>query len=133
MDALAHGIDIVPIARIEQMLATHGDRFIERVFTAGERADAERVNRGRSERYAVRFAAKEAVLKALGTGLSGGITWQDVDVHRSGNGAPMLKMHGVAAEKADELGLQIWRLSMSHAGGMAMASVVAMGAASSDS
>ncbi|MCH2152508.1 MAG: hypothetical protein MK089_04130, partial [Phycisphaerales bacterium] len=73
------------------------------------------------------------VLKALGTGLSGGITWQDVDVHRSGNGAPMLKMHGVAAEKADELGLQIWRLSMSHAGGMAMASVVAMGAASSDS
>ncbi|MBG80960.1 MAG: holo-[acyl-carrier-protein] synthase [Phycisphaerae bacterium] len=132
MEALAHGIDIVPIARIEQMLANHGDRFIERVFTAGERADAERVNRGRSERYAVRFAAKEAVLKALGTGLSGGITWQDVDVHRSGNGAPMLKMHGVAAEKADELGLQVWRLSMSHAGGMAMASVVAMGAASSD-
>lgn len=132
MDALAHGVDIVPVARIEQMLVTHGDRFIKRVFTPGERADAERVQRGRAERYAVRFAAKEAVLKALGTGLSGGITWQDVDVHRTGLGAPILKVHGMAARKADELGLQVWRLSMSHAGGMAMASVVATGAVNSD-
>ncbi|MDG2424401.1 MAG: holo-ACP synthase [Phycisphaerales bacterium] len=125
MTDLAHGVDLVPVARIEQMLAAHGDRFLSRVFTEGERAYAERTVRGRAERYAARFAAKEAVLKALGTGLSGGITWQDIDVGRSQAGGPLVNVSGVAAKRAGELGLSQWRLSLSHAGGLAIASVVA--------
>ncbi|MCH2133294.1 MAG: holo-ACP synthase [Phycisphaerales bacterium] len=127
MSALAHGVDLVPIARIEEMLEAHGDHFIDRVFTPGERSDAERARRGRAERYAARFAAKEAILKALGTGLSGGVTWQDVDVRRTASGGPVVQFSGVAARRARELGLKEWRLSLSHAGGMAIASVVASG------
>jgi len=125
MTSLAHGVDLVPIARIEQMISQHGDRFLKRVFTSGERAEAERRVRGRGERYAARFAAKEAVLKALGTGLSGGITWQDIDVKRSPAGAPFIEFSGVAAQKASSLGLSQWCLTLSHAGGVAIASVVA--------
>ena len=125
MTTLAHGVDIVPISRIEQMLDAHGDRFVARIFTDGERAYAERAVRGRAERYAARFAAKEAVLKALGTGLTGGITWQDIDVGRSQQGGPLVQFSGAAAKRADELGLSQWRLSLSHAGGLAIASVVA--------
>ncbi|MDG2094747.1 MAG: holo-ACP synthase [Phycisphaerales bacterium] len=132
MTSLAHGVDLVPVARIEQMISDHGDRFLERVFTTGERAQAERVVRGRGERYAARFAAKEAVLKALGTGLSGGITWQDIDVKRTSAGAPFVEFSGVAAEKASSLGLNTWRLTLSHAGGLAIASVVASGQVNSE-
>lgn len=127
MATLAHGVDLVPVARIEAMLAAHGERFLRRIFTAGERADSERAVRGRAERYAARFAAKEAVLKALGTGLTGGITWQDIDVCRTTAGGPFIRVSGKAARRAVELGLSQWRLSLSHAGGMAIASVVACG------
>lgn len=127
MTSLAHGVDLVPVARIEQMISKHGDRFLERVFTRDERTEADRMVRRRGERYAARFAAKEAVLKALGTGLSGGITWQDIDVRRTAAGAPFVEFSGVAAEKASELGLCSWRLSLSHSGGLAIASVVACG------
>ncbi|MAT81896.1 MAG: holo-[acyl-carrier-protein] synthase [Phycisphaerae bacterium] len=125
MTALAHGVDIVPVSRIERMLEDHGNRFVERIFTDGERSYAEQVVRGRAERYAARFAAKEAVLKALGTGLSGGITWHDIDVGRAASGGPIVRVSGLAARRADELGLSEWRLSLSHAGGLAIASVVA--------
>lgn len=88
--------------------------------------------RRRGERYAARFAAKEAVLKALGTGLSGGITWQDIDVRRTASGAPFVEFSGIAAKKATELGLSSWRLSLSHSGGLAIASVVACGQSNPD-
>ena len=128
MDGLAHGIDLVPISRIERMLDQHGDRFRNRVFTPGEQHDADHHQRGRAERYAARFAAKEAVLKALGTGLSRGITWLDVEVVRSAAGVPRVRLSGGAADRARARGLEQWHLSLSHAGGMAVASVVAMAA-----
>ena len=127
MSSLAHGIDLVSVSRIERMISDHGDRFLSRVFTKGERADSERIVRGRGERYAARFAAKEAILKALGTGMSGGITWQDIDVRKTSAGAPIVEFSGVASQKAIELGLCTWKLTLSHAAGLAIARVVACG------
>ena len=128
---LAHGVDLVEVARIERLLKEHDARFIERVFTQGERdyADANPARRG--EVLAARFAAKEAVLKALGTGWSGGIAWTDVEVVRDDAGRPGVKITGEAARaaKAKFNGEPVtWLLSISHTGGLAMASVVATNA-----
>jgi holo-[acyl-carrier protein] synthase len=120
-----HGIDLVEDARIEAMLTAHAERFLERVFTEGERAYAASAPGLRVERLAVRFAAKEAVLKALGTGWSGGIAWQDVEVVREEGGVPGVRLHGKAAETAAAAGIGRWHLSLSHAGGFSIASVVA--------
>lgn len=120
-----HGIDLVDHARIAAMLETHADRFLERVFTEGERAYAEAAPRRRVERLAVRFAAKEAVLKALGTGWSGGIAWQEVEVVRRSGGVPEVRLHGRAAETAAAAGIGRWHLSLSHAGGFSIASAIA--------
>ncbi|MEX0887000.1 MAG: holo-ACP synthase [Phycisphaeraceae bacterium] len=128
MDVLGHGIDLVDTQRIERMIAAHGDRFLERCFTAAERAYFARVSdRRRVEHVAGRFAAKEAVLKALGTGLAGGITWLDVEIERAATGAPGVHLAGRAAAVADTLGVCRWTLSISHVAGMAMASAIALG------
>lgn len=122
---LAHGIDLVEVPRITRLIAEHGQRFLDRCFTAGEQAYAAASAKRRDEHLAARFAAKEAVLKALGTGWRDGICWTDIEVIRQPSGAPEVKLSGQAARIADELGLRCWRLSMSHTENLAMASVVA--------
>jgi holo-[acyl-carrier protein] synthase len=124
MPELVHGVDLVEIRRIESMLDSHGDHFIDRVFTSAERQYAEHGGVGRVERYAARFAAKEAVFKALGCGWSGGTAWVDVGVTHRAGGAPDLTLTGHTATLAQEQGIRHWALSLSHSGGIAMASVV---------
>ena len=124
---VAHGIDVVDVARIESILDTHGEKFIKKCFTRKEQEASDVSSKEvRAERFAARYAAKEAVLKALGTGLSGGIEWVDIGVIRD-DGPPMVELCGRAAEVAAEAGITEWRLSLSHAGGIAMASVIGIG------
>ncbi len=119
------GVDLVEIPRIERALARYGDRFLERVFTPAERAYA----RGRVPELAARFAAKEAVSKALGVGMRmlapDGIGWRDVEVLGDWRGRPEVTLHGPAAERAAELGLTEWAVSLSHTREYAIAFVVA--------
>ena len=125
MAIISHGIDLVEVQRIERMLQEHGDRFVRRVFTEGERAYAESAEGGRGERYAARFACKEAVFKALGTGWGQGVGWSDIDVVRNADGQPGLRISGGAADRARTLGITSWLLSITHTAGLAMASVIA--------
>ncbi|MCA9287967.1 MAG: holo-ACP synthase [Phycisphaerales bacterium] len=126
MTPLAHGIDIVPVDRIERLLDQHGPRFLDRCFTPHEREVCLGHARA-AERLAARFAAKEAAFKALGTGWSGGIAWTDAEVVTQASGAPALVLHAAAAERAAALGITAWFVSLSHAGGMAVASVIGVG------
>jgi holo-[acyl-carrier protein] synthase len=122
---LTVGIDMVEITRIERVLKRYGDRFFERVFTAAEIAYC----RGRSPELAARFAAKEAVSKALGVGMRmiarDGIDWKDVEVIGDLRGKPLVRLYGRAAERAGELGLTEWAISLSHTREHAIAFVVA--------
>jgi holo-[acyl-carrier protein] synthase len=125
MSITGHGIDLVEIARIRGMVEEHGQRFLDRCFTPGEQAyNAD--SRRRFEHLAARFAAKEATLKALGTGLTGGIAWTDIEVVSSANGAPGLALGGAAATAASVLGITSWVISLSHTDTHAIASVLAM-------
>lgn len=124
---IAHGIDLVEVARVRRMLADHGERFLEKVFTAGEREYAGRSVAREAEHLAVRFAAKEAVLKALGTGWSGGIAWTDVEVVRAASGEPGVVLRGEAAEIARRKGVNRWLISLTHTETTAMASVIGLG------
>ena len=122
---LTVGIDMVEITRIERVLKRYGDRFFERVFTAAEIAYC----RGRSPELAARFAAQEAVSKALGVGMRmiarDGIDWKDVEVIGDPRGKPLVRLYGRAAERAGELGLTEWAISLSHTREHAIAFVVA--------
>jgi holo-[acyl-carrier protein] synthase len=126
MNVLGHGIDIVEVGRIERMLKDHPDRFLERCFTRGEQVYSVD-GRRRDEHLAARFAAKEAVLKALGTGWSRGIAWTDIEVVPLPSGQPTIRLHGRAAGIAAELGVARWSLSISHTAEYAVASVLATG------
>ena len=123
---LVHGIDLVEVERVARLMREHGDRFLERCFTEGERAYAASSEKLRDERLAVRFAAKEAALKALGTGWRGGIAWTDVEVVRAPSGEPSLRVTGEAGRVASGLGVASWRLALTHAGGMAAASALGL-------
>lgn len=127
MQILGHGIDLVDTPRIQRLLDEHEQRFLDRVFTAGERAYCACGGKLRVQRYAARFAAKEAVLKVLGTGWSGGIAWTDVEVVREATGKPTVKLTGEAAKVADRLGIVQWHISLSHLHGHALASVIGVG------
>ncbi len=123
MRIICHGIDLVPVARIAKMVADHNDRFLERCFTPAERAynaDSRRYH----EHLAARFAAKEAVMKALGTGLADGICWTDIEVVRGAAGQPGLQLSGKAAIVAATLGIHHWVFSLTHTDELAMASVI---------
>lgn len=120
------GIDIAEVDRIEAAISRHGSRFVERVYTASEIAYVER-KANRFERYAARFAAKEAGMKALGTGWRHGIRWQDFEVVNLPTGRPTLRLHGVAASVADRLGVASIALSLTHTKAQAMASVILEG------
>lgn len=121
------GVDLVEVARVARSIERFGERFLERVFTPAERRDAG-IGPGRDQSLAARFAAKEAVFKALGTGWAQGIAWRDVEVLRMPDGRPVLALHGVAAERARAIGAHRWLVSLSHTASMAMASVLAEGA-----
>lgn len=128
MPIIAHGVDIVSIERIERALAAQPERFRSRVFTAQECDYADDGGeRRRGERFAARFACKEAVFKALGTGWSEGVAWTDVGVVRMPTGRPLVELTGRAAVIAAEQGIRSWHLSLSHTAGLALASVVASG------
>ena len=124
---VSHGIDLVDVARIARMLDEHGDHFLQRVYTEGERAHG-RSGRRYAEHLAVRFAAKEAALKALGTGLTRGIRWTDVEVVRGATGEPGLRLHACAAAIARERSIGAWSLALTHANGVGVASVIALSA-----
>src|ERR1700709_1357011 len=126
MPILGHGIDIVETARIAKLLEEHGTRFLDRVYTPGEQAYANHSQKRRIEHYAGRFAAKEAVLKVLGTGWRGGIAWTDIEVVKEPSGQPQVKLTGECARIARELGILRWHLSISHIETHATASAIGM-------
>jgi holo-[acyl-carrier protein] synthase len=117
------GVDISEVDRIEAAVKRFGDRFLKRVFTPAEvRYCMGKPNA--AERLAARFAAKEAGMKAIGTGLHGGVTWQDVEVLRMPGQRPVLAFHGKAAEFAARLGCKRTHLSLSHTADHAIAHVI---------
>jgi len=117
------GTDLAEVDRIAQSLERFGERFTHRIYTPGEVAYVER-KANRAERYAARFAAKEAGMKAIGTGWRHGVRWQDFEVTNLPSGAPTLQLHGKAAEFAEKLGARHIHLSLTHAQSMAMAIVI---------
>lgn len=127
MQLLGHGIDIVEVARIRELLERHGTRFEQRCFTPAELAYAKHRPKRSAEHLAARFAAKEAVLKAIGTGRRHGINWTDVEVVRRPSGQPTLKLTGEAQVVAERMGVTEWSLSLSHVETHATASAVALG------
>ena len=117
------GIDIAEVGRIEQAIARFGDRFKKRVFTADEILYCES-KANKTERYAARFAAKEAAMKAIGTGWSRGVTWRDFEVRRLPGGRPTIAFHGRAGEIFAKLGGVRAHLSITHTKQTAMAFVI---------
>ncbi len=117
------GIDLTEIARIQQSLDRFGQRFLNRIYTPAEQAYCLR-KRKAAESLAARFAAKEAGAKALGTGISHGVNWLEIEVVRAPGGRPTLVFHGRAAEMARSLGTARAALSLTHTRDLAMASVV---------
>jgi holo-[acyl-carrier protein] synthase len=117
------GIDMVEIGRIRESMERFGQRFLNRIFTSAEQAYCLRKRRS-AESFAARFAAKEAGAKALGTGISQGVNWLEIEVIRQPAGRPGLVLHGRAAEIAAALGVARMALSLTHTGDLAMASVV---------
>jgi holo-[acyl-carrier protein] synthase len=117
------GTDLVAVARVEALLSRHGERFLDRVFTPTERAECLRRARP-AVHLAARLAAKEAAMKALGTGWSLGVRWLDVEVQSSGGTPPRLRLEGVARTRADAQGVRQTLVSLSHDGGYALAVVM---------
>jgi holo-[acyl-carrier protein] synthase len=117
------GTDLIEIARIEQSVARYGDRFLERVFTPAEIAYCRR-KKNAAESFAARFAAKEAGAKALGTGISHGISWLELEVLREPTGKPTLFLTGRAADRAQSLGVTRISLSLTHSRTVSLAVVV---------
>src|SRR5918911_165448 len=123
---VATGIDMVEIARIEDVFARRGPRFRDRVFTASEIAYCES-RAARMESYAARFAAKEAAMKALGTGWGDGVGWHDIEVQRSPAGVPSLVFYGRALQRLNQLGARRTHLSLTHSRDFALAQVILEG------
>src|SRR5438477_6641564 len=120
------GIDIVEVPRVAAAIDRFGQRFLQRIFTAAEIRYCES-KANRVERYAARFAAKEAGMKAIGTGWKRGVRWQDFEVANLASGKPTLNLHGVAAEVAANLGVRSVALSMTHTALQGMAMVILEG------
>lgn len=125
MRIVGHGIDLVEVDRIRRMLAQHGPRFLDRCFTAREQHDSLGVKR-QAEHLAARFAAKEAVLKAIGTGLTHGIFWTDVEVRKDHVGKPEIHLSGKAQMFAKHHKITDWLVSLTHTDRTAAASVIAI-------
>ena len=127
MHMLAHGIDIVDIERLGQVLENHQQHFLDRVFTAEEQRYCFANPKRCHEHLAGRFAAKEAILKAIGTGWSRGIAWTEAEVVRTPSGRPTVRLTGRALEEAAAAGICEWHLSISHIKTHAIASAIAVG------
>jgi holo-[acyl-carrier protein] synthase len=119
---IASGVDLIEIARIEEVVARHGRFYLERIFTPAELDYCGK----RAESLAGRWAAKEAVAKALGTGI-GDVSWKEIEILGDEQKAPVLNLYGAAEQKARELGLISWSVSISHNQSNAVALVVAIG------
>jgi holo-[acyl-carrier protein] synthase len=117
------GVDLAEVPRIKASIERFGDRFIHRIYTAAEMAYVER-KANKFERYAARFAAKEAGMKAIGTGWRGGVRWRDFEVANLPSGKPTLRFHGKAAQIAEKLGVKNVALSLTHTAGLGMAHVI---------
>src|ERR1035437_3258174 len=117
------GTDMIEIARIERSLERYGEAFLVRVFTPGEVAYCQ-AKKNFAESFAARFAAKEAGAKALGTGISRGINWLDLEVTREPTGKPRLELTGRAAERARDLGVATVSLSLTHSKDVAFAVLI---------
>ena len=119
------GVDLAEVDRIREAIERHGQRFIQRIYTPAEIAYVER-KANRYERYAARFAAKEAGMKAIGTGWKRGVRWRDFEVTNLPSGRPTLQFHGVAAKFAESLGVRNIALSLTHTAVQAMAVVLSL-------
>jgi holo-[acyl-carrier protein] synthase len=117
------GVDLAEVPRIRASIERYGEKFIRRIYTPAEIAYVER-KANKYERYAARFAAKEAGMKAIGTGWRRGVTWQDFEVANLRSGKPTLLLHGVAAGFAERLGVKHISLSITHTAGLGMAHVI---------
>jgi len=126
VNVVGHGIDLVEVAEMRRWIEDPRNPLVPRCFV---QVELDEIGDGpdRIERLAGRFAAKEAVLKALGTGFGAGVAFTDVVIHRAPGAAPDVQLAGGAAKAAAALGVTTWRLSISHTGGLAMASVLALG------
>lgn len=121
---LGTGTDLIEIQRVQTSIDRFGDRFLARVYSAGEIAYCQR-KKNAAESFAARFAAKEAAAKALGTGISRGVSWREFEVTRELSGRPGLRLNGRAAEIAAELGIKALSLSLTHTRELALAFVIA--------
>ena len=118
---LGSGVDMIEVERIDRAILRHGQRLFNRFYTAQELIDAH----GHTPALAARFAAKEAVAKALGTGI-GDVGWKDIEIVNGPQRQPILHLHGKAAEVAESLGLTMWSVSLSHTHQHAMAIAIAL-------
>lgn len=122
MTKLATGVDLIEVDRIRRVVEEHEERFLKRVFTSRELDEAG----SNYASLAARFAAKEAVAKALGTGI-GAVAWQEIEILRGPEREPILCLHGAAQSLAQALNLKVWSISLSHTHEHAVAFVVALG------
>lgn len=116
---LLTGVDLIEVDRLRDAIASHGDRFLHRIFTDAELDE----NVHKAESLAGRFAAKEAVAKAFGSGI-GDVSWKEIEILRAESGQPLLALHGAAENKAREMKVVSWSLSISHTTSHALAFVV---------
>jgi len=126
MPIVGHGIDIVETARIRRSVQEHGERFLDRVFTPLEQKYCSRNRKRYYEHLAGRFAAKEAVLKVLGTGWRGGIAWTDIEILPEPSGQPRVRLSGECLRIATEMGIVRWHVSISHIETHATASAIGL-------
>ncbi len=126
MPIVGHGIDIVETARIQKLVEHHGEHFLDRVFTRAEQAYCAQSPKRYFEHLAGRFAAKEAVLKVLGTGWRGGIAWTDIEVVRELTGQPRISLTGECLRVATDIGIARWHVSISHIETHATASAIGL-------
>jgi holo-[acyl-carrier protein] synthase len=126
MPILGHGIDIVETKRIRLLLEEHGDRFLDRCYTPAEQAYCRKNAKRYIEHLAGRFAAKEAILKVLGTGWRGGISWTDMEILPEPSGQPRVLLRGECLRIAQQLGISRWLISISHIETHATASAIGM-------
>ena len=126
MPIVGHGIDIVETTRIQKLHAEHGQRFLDRCYTPREQAYCARNPKRYFEHLSGRFAAKEAILKVLGTGWRGGIAWTDMEILPEPSGQPKLVLSGECLRIATELGIARWHVSISHIDPPATASAIGL-------
>jgi holo-[acyl-carrier protein] synthase len=125
MKKILHGIDLVDFPRIEEMIERHGSRFLDRIFTQTEQQQADEI-KNKVEKLAGRFAAKEAVLKMLGTGWRGKIAWTDIEIVNNQFGQPQVTLSGEVKKIASRLSIEDISLSITHTANFVIASAVAL-------